>query len=194
MDTVEQVWARIEESMQRLGLDVPGAERDAAVRAEMKNIRTGSRFVGPGPSPSLVEHVAKGGSYSVEPNESRRPRATRGVGGGLVFGMKALAEGTGSAGGYLVPVEIADEVVKLLRARSAVNRLGPTTVPVEKELDITSIASGATAYWVAENAAIPVSEQTFALSALFRPKDLASLVPVSDRLLRDAACRRTSSA
>lgn len=73
--------------------------------------------------------------------------------------MKALAEGTGSAGGYLVPVEVADEIVKLLRARSAVLRLAPTTVPVEKELDITSLATGASAYWVAENAPIPVSEE-----------------------------------
>jgi HK97 family phage major capsid protein len=60
-------------------------------------------------------------------------------------------------------------------------------VTVEKELDVTSLATGASAYYVAENAAIPTSEQTFAQRALLRPKELAALVPVLNRLLRDAA-------
>jgi HK97 family phage major capsid protein len=65
--------------------------------------------------------------------------------------------------------------------------MGPTVVPVDKELRVPSIASGATAYYVPENSRIPPSEPTFAEQPLLTPKELAALVPVSDRLLRDAA-------
>jgi HK97 family phage major capsid protein len=50
-----------------------------------------------------------------------------------------------------------------------------------------SISSGATAYWVPEKAAIPVTEQVFAQDVILTPKALAALVPVSNRLLRDEA-------
>ena len=100
---------------------------------------------------------------------------------------KALAEATPSAGGYLVPGEIASEVLMLLRARSAVMRMGPTIVPVAKELSVSNLASGASTGYVAENTRIPVSEQTFGQTVLLRPKALAALVLVSNRLLRDAS-------
>ena len=121
-------------------------------------------------------------------NTGIRTGDRRAAGGGIAATMtKALAEGTPSAGGHLVPVEVSDDIMRQVRARSAVMRAGPRVVQVKKELDVTSIASGSTAYYVAENAAIPVSEQTFAQQALLRPKELAALVPISNRLLRDAA-------
>jgi HK97 family phage major capsid protein len=151
--------------------------------------RRGSRFVGQGASPSFVERVAAGEDFKTMSTSV----ATRTPTGGIAaFMSKALAEGTPSSGGYLVPIEYTSEVLKALRARSAVMRLGPTIVPVEKELDITSLSTGATASYVAENARIAVSEQTFAESVLLRPRDLAALVPVSNRLLRDAASNRRS--
>ena len=100
---------------------------------------------------------------------------------------KALAEGApGSAGGYLVRQEVAADVMELLRARSAVMGLGPTVLQVAKVLGVVSLSSGATAYYVAENAAIVPSEPTFAETALLAPKALTALVPISNRLLRDA--------
>ena len=178
LDDVDELLGSIELSLKQLATD--------------GGPRRGSRFVDRGASRSLVEHVAAGGSYKLE-DATKSVRAGRRPAGGLATTMlsaldgKALAEGTGSAGGYLVPVETAEEVVKLIRARSAVMRLGPRIVPVKKELDVPSLASGATAYYVAENAAIPASEETFALTPLLRPRELAALVPISNRLLRDAA-------
>jgi HK97 family phage major capsid protein len=142
--------------------------------------RTGSRFVGQGATRAAAEHAAAESSTTWR----TLPSSTRGIAGLMT---KALAEGTGSAGGFLVPVEVAAEVLTILRSRSAVMRMGPRIVPVEKELDVVSLASGATAAYVSENFPIPTSEQTFAESVLLRPKELAALVPVSDRLLRDAA-------
>ena len=145
-DDLGETLALIEESIMRLR----SLDDDSSLRRTAR-ARTGSRFLDQGASPSLVEHVAKGGSYGtkvggyeIEPNHSTRSQGRRSR--GLAYGMKALAEGTGSAGGYLVPVEVSAEIVKLIRARSAVMRLGPRVVPVKKELDVTSVASGATAY------------------------------------------------
>ncbi len=99
---------------------------------------------------------------------------------------KALAEATDSAGGYVVPVEVASDIARMVRARSAVVQLGPTVVPVRKELDLPALSSGAAAYYTAENAAIAVSGETFTVALALRPKALAAMVPVSNRLLLDA--------
>jgi len=158
---------------------------------DQKHARTGSRYVGPGADPGLVAHVAAGGELEPSPrnysNTSTQERkGTRSTGlTGLM--RKALSEGTGSSGGFLVPVEVHEDVVGLIRSRSAVLGMrGTRVVPVRKQLDINYLSSGATATWTAENAPTPVSEQTFASSALLRPRDLTAMVPVSDRLLRDA--------
>jgi HK97 family phage major capsid protein len=155
----------------------------AVLKSTDLDTRSLSRFAGQGASRSFVESLS-----TTTPTAVRSPvRQDIETGGIAAFLSKALAEGTGTAGGYLVPVQLAAEVLTMLRARSAVMRMGPTVVPVEKELDINSLSTGASASYVAENARIPVSEQTFAQSVLLRPKDLTALVPISNRLLKDAA-------
>lgn len=170
-------------------LRAEGAERE---RAELRH-RGGSRFAGEGATDEALEALAAmapgGGVKAPGVGRVAEPPQLRGTTGGAKLAdvmTKALAEGTGSAGGYLVQSEVAAEVMKSLRARSAVMRLGPTVVPVKKDLAVTSISSGATAFYVSENARIPTSEQVFAQTPLLVPKELAALVPVSNRLLLDA--------
>ncbi|MBA3364691.1 MAG: phage major capsid protein [Actinobacteria bacterium] len=174
MQHLDEVLDRISSDLARLDNKSSGADE----------WRSGSRYVGPNAERSLVEHVAAGGSVgrTVKPY---RPAGSR-TKGGLAFGMKALAEGTATSGGYLVEPEFAAEIAHLVRARSAVMQMGVTTIPVRKELNVTSVSTGATAAYVAENARIPVSEETFAQAAILRPRNLAALVPISNRLLRDA--------
>jgi HK97 family phage major capsid protein len=52
---------------------------------------------------------------------------------------------------------------------------------------VNSLASGAAAAYTAENARLPVAEETFSQEVILRPKDLGVVVPISNRLLRDAA-------
>jgi HK97 family phage major capsid protein len=152
----------------------------------------GSRFAGQAADEKTVTHLASGGTLARESRglpEGWRTvdRRSGGHEGGLAGVMrKALAVSTDSSGGYLVPAEVSRDVLMGLRARSAVMRMGPTIVPLKKSLDVVSLSTGASAVYLAENAPIPVSEQTFVQSALLTPKELAALVPVSDRLLRDA--------
>ncbi len=174
----------------------------AAMLDVLKGARGGSRFIGPNGSPQAADHLAAGGSYGQQGQalppgwQVSQPLGVQGgldqrgvplTGAGLAATMtKALAEATPSAGGVLVPVEVSNEIVGMIRQRVAVMRLGPTIVPVEKELDLPYLSTGSAAYYVQENARIPVSEPTFALIPKLRPIELAALVPVSNRLLRDA--------
>jgi HK97 family phage major capsid protein len=160
----------------------------------LKNTRGGSRFAGIGASPDVMTTLAAGGTLAEpgadtghraavgNPADDRQQRAMR-----LMRGMKALAEGTPSAGGYLVPVELYPEITQLIRARTAVMKLKPKLVDVDKELDVPAMTTGASASWTAENAPIVVSEQTFGIPLTLSPKELSALVPMSNRVLRDAS-------
>lgn len=144
--------------------------------------RTPSRFAAEGASHEHIKQLAEGGS--IAPGNPARDRR---FGGGVML-SKALAEATEASGGYLVQPQVAAEVLAMLRSQAVIGRLGATVLTgIAKELDVSSIASGATAYWVAENANVPVSDLTFAQAALLRPKALAAMLAVSQRLLRDAA-------
>lgn len=99
---------------------------------------------------------------------------------------KALAEGTPSAGGILVPREYMQDLLGLLRAQAVVRRANPRIQRFNREMYQTSVSSGATAFYTQENAQIPVSEETFAEAPLLTPKNLTALVPVSNYLLNDA--------
>ncbi len=99
---------------------------------------------------------------------------------------KALAEGTDSAGGYLVPVEHSSKLVEMLRAKTAVRAAGATVVPMSSDtLQIPSQTGGATAYWVAENAQITASDQTWGQVEL-QAKKLAALTKLSAELFEDS--------
>jgi HK97 family phage major capsid protein len=99
---------------------------------------------------------------------------------------KALAEGTDSAGGYLVPVEYSNKLIEMLRARTAVRAAGATVIPMASDtLQIPSQTGGATAYWVAENAQITASDQTWGQVQL-QAKKLAALTKLSSELFEDS--------
>ena len=99
---------------------------------------------------------------------------------------KALAEGTDSAGGYLVPVEHSRKLIERLTARTAVRAAGATVIPMTSDiLQIPSQTGGATAYWVAENALITASDQTWGQVQL-QAKKLAALTKLSAELFEDS--------
>jgi HK97 family phage major capsid protein len=99
---------------------------------------------------------------------------------------KALSEGTNSAGGYLVPVEYSNKLVEILSAKAAVRAAGATVIPMSNDaLQIPSQTGGATAYWVAENAQISASDQTWGQVGL-NAKKLAALTKLSAELFEDS--------
>lgn len=100
--------------------------------------------------------------------------------------IKALAEGTDTAGGYLVPVEQSNQLVPLLRAKSVVRRTGARVIPMKSNtLEMPKQTGGATAYWVGENSVITDSSQSFGQMAL-SAKKLAALTKLPKELFEDS--------
>jgi HK97 family phage major capsid protein len=162
--------ANLDDVLRQLSADISElAEREAELAGDVstpvtpavgtKEGRRGSRFVGQHATEAGARRAAEGGRV-IEPRAEIAVKAAK-AGGLSGIMTKALAEATTTAGGWLVDPEVSSEIVEMIRARSVVMRMGPTRVQVKKSLAVTSISSGATATYVAENAAIPVSEQTF---------------------------------
>lgn len=98
---------------------------------------------------------------------------------------RALAEGTGSAGGYTVPTPLSREFFDNVRAKSVVMRAGARTVEMTSStLAFAKGASDPTVAWKAENAAITPSDPTFD-RVLLTAKKLVAIVKVSRELLED---------
>lgn len=98
---------------------------------------------------------------------------------------KAMTEGTGSAGGFLVPPQISSEIIQL-RQQDAVLRPLFSSVNINTTtLKIASVESGLVAGWVAELAQKPLGDLTFAELSV-DTFTAAGLAVASNQLLRDA--------
>ncbi len=96
---------------------------------------------------------------------------------------KALSAGSGSTGGFIVPVEFSRQLIELFYAQSVVMKMGasrinPTGIPFE----MPKMIGGASAAWADEGATISESQPAFGKISM-TPKYLTALVPMSDRLI-----------
>ncbi|MES5483585.1 phage major capsid protein [Bradyrhizobium sp. INPA03-11B] len=124
-----------------------------------------------------------------------------GVGGGNIYNAriaakdvygenhpvtKALVTNVGTAGGLIVPPDVMNEVVPLLRAQAVVRGAGPRVLPMPRgTMTIPGQASAATASYGKEGKATGASQQTLRdIVASF--KKLTALVPVSNDMMRYA--------
>lgn len=89
----------------------------------------------------------------------------------------------GTLGGYLIPQEIADEVISLAIARTPILQMGVTILPnLTADLAINRVTGRPTGYWVGENTAPTKSETTFGQTWL-RPKKVGAFSKISNRLI-----------
>lgn len=99
---------------------------------------------------------------------------------------RAMAEGLDTAGGYLVPVPLALNIIDLARNQARCFQAGATTIPMEsRTLNLAVVEGDPTAYWRAENVSITESEMTFGRVEL-QSRTLAALMKSSVELLEDA--------
>ncbi|WP_158810224.1 phage major capsid protein [Beijerinckia sp. L45] len=97
---------------------------------------------------------------------------------------RALSTSIGSAGGFLVPVDMASEVIELLRPASTVMALDPVIIPMPHgNMSIPRIQGGANAGYVGENQPTNASQQSFGMVQL-SAKKLTSVVPISNDMIR----------
>ncbi|MEX2141605.1 MAG: phage major capsid protein [Pirellulales bacterium] len=98
----------------------------------------------------------------------------------------AQSGGVNTAGGYMVPEELAAEILDLARARSVVLRAGARTFEMTTDTLIVAKQTGDPTFTMTgENSEITESELTFGANT-FSAKKLAALVTASNELMRDA--------
>lgn len=101
--------------------------------------------------------------------------------------LRAMVEGTGGDGGYLVPQNLYSEIIPLLRQASVIRKLGATELPLPNgNLKIVKQTGAANFTWVGENKPIGNSKVGLGFVNLVAKK-LAGIIPISNELLMDAS-------
>ena len=100
---------------------------------------------------------------------------------------ETMAMSPATSGGYLLPVQIAAEIIELLRPAMTLEALGVRVLPnLKGQLQITKQTGGAVGYWVSEGKdSITKSDLTFGQINL-HPKTCGALMIVTQQLLRNA--------
>lgn len=99
---------------------------------------------------------------------------------------RALAAGTGPAGGFIVPPDYMAEVIELLRPMAQVRGARPRTLPMPRgTLRLPGQDTAATASYGSESKAITQSQQSLR-TIVATYKKLTALVPITNDLMRYA--------
>lgn len=102
--------------------------------------------------------------------------------------LKAMAVGTGSAGGFLVPAPLSATVLDLARAKARVFEAGALTVPMETAtLNIAKVAGDPAPAWHAENALDVVASDVSLARVTLTARTLPVIVRCSRELFEDAS-------
>jgi len=102
-----------------------------------------------------------------------------------VSNNKALSEGSGSAGGYLVPVEFEKEVIRFLNNHNQF-RKEATVLPMNsKTLNLNTLVTEPTVYITGESSLITASDVAFG-EPIITPKKYAAIQAWSSELLEDS--------
>lgn len=168
MDTLSKQLEELRKPDTRL-TGIPGDEKAAE----------GSIY-GPGSAHSFyfdVKSADKG-------DQAARQRIMDSYGDALIEG-KAMTEGTGSAGGFLVTPQYLGGIAELRLAEARLRNILPSLSVTTDEVILTQQTGGLTAGWVAELAAKPGQDMTFA-QVTTNVFTAAGLATVSNQLLRDS--------
>lgn len=100
--------------------------------------------------------------------------------------IRALSEGTATAGGHLVPSPLAASVIDLARNASQVFAAGAQTVPMTAQtLKVPRLTGEGAPAWRNENAAVTAGDLTFD-AVTFTARSLDRLVIMSRELFEDS--------
>jgi len=102
------------------------------------------------------------------------------------FEKKAIGEGIGAGGGWMISEEVSARLIDLARNRSVVNQAGAVTIQMQNPtLRLVRLTSDPSAEWVPESGEITESEWTLAPINL-RAQTIAVLCRSSLELMEDA--------
>lgn len=189
---------RLETRMNRPGMPgskLPGAAA-AAAPSGLIDTRTGRPLVEIKSGDDIADRYAEAGfmQQADEFRELRMGDFVRAVAGQKTTDLarKALAVGTDSAGGHMVPTVLMPGVLNALVAGSSLMTAGSRIVPVgdqgdgAKSYTIAAVNAVPTAAWRNEGGNVAESDPTFR-AVVAVPRSLAFYFKVSRELLADAA-------
>ena len=158
-------------------------------RKQFANSETEGRERSPNGHPALEHGGGIGGVVLALANSNGDPEraaawAAERYGSVENIVSRALAAGTGAAGGFMTGEAFTTEVIELLRPAAVVRSLNPILWPMENGIaEVPRLAGGAQASYIGENQNIGTTEQTFENLILVQKK-LAAIVPLSNDMLR----------
>lgn len=100
--------------------------------------------------------------------------------------LKALAEGTDGAGGYLFPDEFRSEVIRDIMEKPSMRSLVRTITMTRDVMKIPTLTSGPRVSWTEENAEKSTTTAQFSQATL-TVKKMAAILYASDELIEDSA-------
>jgi HK97 family phage major capsid protein len=130
----------------------------------------------------MIAAVAVGKKFGVSPIEA----ATRHSMGDIV--VRALQASIGSAGGYMIPIELSAELIDLLRPRTVVRKATPNSRQISiprGNLTMGRINAGATIGYVGEGQSSAYTQEVIG-DINFTARKAKAIVPVSNDLIRFA--------
>lgn len=99
----------------------------------------------------------------------------------------AMVEGTPGDGGYMIPQNLYNEIIPLLRQTGVTRSMGITELPLPNgNLNLVKQTGAANFKWVGENQPIGNSKVTLGNIKL-AAKKLAGIIPISNELLLDSS-------
>lgn len=104
---------------------------------------------------------------------------------GDVQKLQLLNEGTGSAGGFLVPDDFANMIVEDIRDVSVMRQIADVITTTRDTFHLPNLASRPKAAWRSEGAVKATSTAVFGEN-VFTPYSLAAIVPLTNELVADA--------
>lgn len=100
----------------------------------------------------------------------------------------ALQANDASAGGFLVPERFSAEMIDLLRPKTIIRKNAAEVPLVGGKDSMPTVEEGSAAYYIGEGADIGTTEPKFG-ALNFVEREIAAIVPISNKLLRHAAIR-----
>ncbi len=105
--------------------------------------------------------------------------------GNALAAYKAMNEGTGSAGGFVVPQEWAAEVFRVVEDFGIVPKLATKFPMSSATLNVPRLSASVSVYWPGEGAVGTSAQPTFE-QVVLSAKTLVGITPMSNELLADA--------
>lgn len=99
--------------------------------------------------------------------------------------FKAMTEGTGSAGGFVVPEEFAAEVFRIVEDFGLIPKLARKFPMNSDTLNVPRLSASVAVYWPGETGQGTAAQPTFE-AVVLQAKTLMGITPMSNELLADA--------